>query len=312
MAANHAVNDIATQGYALPFERTHLSDLEVPGRKEEDPEVINYYKQLAEEGDVTAAAALGKMYSTGGRVLDIDYSLAVKYLELAADAGNLPAQGQLSYVLAQGLGGSAASEKYSDAHIFDMARKCAALGEQLGHVALGYIYMHGIGVAVNHTKAFETFSNVHSTAGAKNGDASFFMAEMLMGRGSSTEDNEESSAEKQHAHTLLNGMDMQSAVMQIKSEVGPDGRITHTASGMGEYADDPQVKATTDEIGRIIASVTPEEQKILSRINLMDAQALKNEQMSPAMRARMNKLQVCSECMSVPPSLSRSLHIVTH
>jgi len=282
VSANHAVHDILDKGYALPHERTHLSELEKPGYRKAavdasaDPEVISYYRQLAEEGDATAAATLGKMYSTGSRVLDIDYSQAVKFLELAADAGNLHALGHLSYVLAQGLGGAANSERFQDAEIFEMARKCAARGEPSGHMALGYAYMHGVGVAVNHSKAFETFEKIH----AKSGDAAFLMAEMLMGRGSA----------KEKAQNGSNSPGGPGAALNMQSRVGADGTVTGVR-GL-EHSDDPAVQATSQEIGELLGSATPEMQLVLGRINLMDPEALRKEMnLAPALRTQLAKLQ---------------------
>jgi hypothetical protein len=109
-AANEAAEQIRALGtggaHPRYSERLKLSDVEVAvskGRKDVDPEVIDYYKHLAAGGDANAANNLGSMYMQGSRFVDQDVDRAFHYFRLAADAGHVSASAQLGYLLAQRL-----------------------------------------------------------------------------------------------------------------------------------------------------------------------------------------------------------------
>jgi len=183
-AANYAVNQINQRGYPLYIEKSKLVDVdrEAMGRKprDSDPELLDYYRHLADEGDVYASLALGNMYMSGSRLNKQDYTSAAKYLKIAADGGNAAASGQLGYILAQGLGGSVGQNVPND-KVVEYIRFGANRGDVTGLLGLGYVYLLGIGVEKNETKAKELFSKIAS----KNADASFYLAEMIMGEAGS-------------------------------------------------------------------------------------------------------------------------------
>lgn len=109
-AANEAAEQIRLLGMggAHPkfSERLKLSDVEVAvakGRRDVDPEVIDYYKHLSAGGDSSAANSLGSMYLQGSRFVDQDVDRAIHYFRMAADVGHVSASAQLGYLLVQRL-----------------------------------------------------------------------------------------------------------------------------------------------------------------------------------------------------------------
>ena len=84
-AANEAAEQIRGLGtggsHPKHSERLKLSDVEVAvakGRRDVDPEVIDYYKHLSAGGDANAANSLGNMYMQGSRFLDQDVDIAIR------------------------------------------------------------------------------------------------------------------------------------------------------------------------------------------------------------------------------------------
>ena len=107
IAANIAADQIRKRGLPMHSERVKISDMEVTAsgnRKDADAEVVDYYKHLVSAGGDTAAAhTLGSMYLHGSRFIEQDIDKAIYYLRMAADVGNVPASGQLGYLMAQQL-----------------------------------------------------------------------------------------------------------------------------------------------------------------------------------------------------------------
>ena len=180
-AANVAMNQIRERGYPYHVEKAYLKDEDnaaKPLSSDNDPEVVQYLKQLVEEGDLQASINLGKMYLHGNKLLDQNLETAAKFFKLAAKAGSPSASGMLGYILAQRLGGSVNSE-YSDEEIAEMLLSSSARGDPHGVQGYGYVNFHGIGVERNHTKAFNLFHK----ASTKHPDAPFWMGEMQSGSG---------------------------------------------------------------------------------------------------------------------------------
>lgn len=148
-------------------------------QNENDPEVVQYYKQLADEGDINACLTLGRIYISGNRLMGQDYDMGFKYLGLAADSGSVSASGHLGYLLAQGLGSADIRAKYDENRIVELLKFASRRGDSYGVLGWGYIYMKGIGVVRNETKAFEIFVK----ASNKHPDAAFYLGEMLVGTG---------------------------------------------------------------------------------------------------------------------------------
>lgn len=180
-AANYAVNQINQRGYPMYIEKSRLVDIEKDlGKKQRDadPELLDYYQHLADEGDVYASLALGNMYMTGSRLNNQNYPSAAKYLKISADGGSAAAAGQLGYLLAQGLGGSV-GQNIPDEKVFEYIRYSANRGDVTGLLGLGYVYLLGIGVERNESKARDLFAKIAS----KHADASYYLAEIIMGQG---------------------------------------------------------------------------------------------------------------------------------
>jgi TPR repeat protein len=180
-AANVAMEQIESRGFPLYTERSYLSNEEKAPRSQSgdsDPEVVQYYQHLVSEGDVQASLTLGRMYMHGNKLLDQDLGRGAAYLKKAADGGSTMAMGHLGYTLALGLGGDTQME-YSNEQIAEMLRVSNARGDPFGVLGYGYVHLKGIGVARNHTHAWEQFTK----ASAKHPDAHFYMGEMLAGTG---------------------------------------------------------------------------------------------------------------------------------
>lgn len=63
-----------------------LDDLENPGSSE--TEIVDYYKLLADKGDIQSQVGLGQVYYQGGKVTEQDHQKALEYFKMAADAGS--------------------------------------------------------------------------------------------------------------------------------------------------------------------------------------------------------------------------------
>ncbi|CAB4053949.1 SEL1 [Lepeophtheirus salmonis] len=67
-----------------------------------DSDKIDYYQFLADNGDVQVQVGLGTLYYQGGRGMDKDHSLALKYFKRGADAGNPVAMAYLGKLYLEG------------------------------------------------------------------------------------------------------------------------------------------------------------------------------------------------------------------
>ena len=108
-AANHVANSIEEKGHATFIDHTRLSDSSSApnrgqGRREFDPEMLDYYQGLADEGDWGAAMTLNTVYSTGSRFVQQDHLKATKYLNIAVRFDHPSARGLLGYYIASEIG----------------------------------------------------------------------------------------------------------------------------------------------------------------------------------------------------------------
>lgn len=187
-AANIAINDMEEQGYQPHLEKAYLSQEEKTSRapsSDNNPEVLQYYSHLVDEGDTQAAVNLGRIYMHGNKLVDEDVQRGMHFLKIATDSGSPVAAGQLGYALAQGQGGEF-RRHYSDEDIAEMLRFSSMRGDPYGVLGYAYVHFKGIGIKRNHTKAFEMFQKVSS----KHPDAFFYMGEMLSGQGGVPVDDE--------------------------------------------------------------------------------------------------------------------------
>ena len=109
-AANQVVSHIEEKGYTMFIDTKRLSDTSGKSssqrghggqmRREFDPEMMDYYQSLAEEGDWSAALTVSQVYYSGSRFIPQDQDKALKYLKIAAALDNPSARGILGYHLA--------------------------------------------------------------------------------------------------------------------------------------------------------------------------------------------------------------------
>ncbi|MCP9259261.1 Protein sel-1 protein [Dirofilaria immitis] len=91
-----------------------------------DSNLLNYYKYLADKGDLQAQVGLGQLYLTGGRGVEQNMDLASQYFSTAAQAGSTNAY--------------------------------AYLGNPVGQSGLAIMYMYGKGVKQDYAKAAKLFT----------------------------------------------------------------------------------------------------------------------------------------------------------
>jgi TPR repeat protein len=121
---------------------TYLSYLP-KGKREFDPEVIDYYTFLANEGDVNAAITLGNLHLQGTRYIDQDLPKAAQYFRIASDSGNAIAAGTLGYLVAQNHP-SDLGQGMNVSSIRALLQYASNRGDPSGIVGLGYLYYRGI------------------------------------------------------------------------------------------------------------------------------------------------------------------------
>lgn len=224
-AANVAADQIRQRGLPVHSERVKISETEVAatsGRKNIDTEVVDYYKHLVSGGgDSAAAHTLGGMYLQGSRFVEQDLAKAAHYFSIAADIGDVPASGQLGYLLAQQLvlrinmkrekakktldggnedrleedkvaangEGPKTSGKISDEvkKIKKLLRYADNRHDVHGQLGMGYLHYTGLSETAEDS-AQGTFKNISaafqafSNAQTKHSDAGFYLGEILMGR----------------------------------------------------------------------------------------------------------------------------------
>lgn len=103
---------------------------------------MEYFAQLAQDGDMNSAISLASIYSTGYKNIKIDMKLAVKYLSLAAASGSANAQGQLGYLLATGPEGVPVEADRA----FSLLSNADKRQDTMGTLGLGYCHFKGVGV----------------------------------------------------------------------------------------------------------------------------------------------------------------------
>ena len=266
-AANVAVSSILKRGHPLQLEHKYLSEeSKGPSRSkaEDDPEVIAYYTQLSAEGDLPASLNLAKMYYNGNRAIDQNLQQASIYFKRASELGSWASAGQLSYLLMQRLGGRL-NDEYSDAEIFNMARKSADKGDANGVMAVGYAYLRGIGVPVNHTKAFELFM----AAQGKHPDSSFHIGEMLVGRAGRSDSSNKGKYANVHSQSDSD------ITLHFLKQSGLRGENWVFEGFPTDLLSQPLRVTSTKELADRMNEFSEEEKNKLANVNLLVAEATK-------------------------------------
>ncbi|KAK0086045.1 hypothetical protein PV325_003982 [Microctonus aethiopoides] len=119
-----------------------------------DDDLIEYYKLLAERGDVQAQVGLGQLHYQGGRGVPLDHQRALEYFQNAANAGNPIAMAFLGKIY---LEGSDIVPQDNDT-AYKYFAKAAMMGNPVGQSGLGLMYLYGRGVERDTTKALQYFT----------------------------------------------------------------------------------------------------------------------------------------------------------
>ncbi|EFP05318.1 CRE-SEL-1 protein [Caenorhabditis remanei] len=142
-----------------------------PGTAPLESNLVEYYKMLAEKGDTSAQLGLGQIYLAGGRGLNQNFELAVRYLTAAAESGSSDA---LTYLGKMYLDGTPFTPKdYQKA--FEYLMKSADKSSPSAQAVLGAMYMKGKGVKKNIEKALKLLT---LSADKKNADGQMYLAEL--------------------------------------------------------------------------------------------------------------------------------------
>ncbi|OQR78381.1 protein sel-11-like [Tropilaelaps mercedesae] len=117
------------------------------GQLSED--LIQYYRFLADKGDVHAQVGLGHLHYQGGRGVQQNHTRALTYFLQAANTGNANAMAYLGKMFLEG--GKAVQQNNEAAFkYFSMA---AEKGNPVGQAGLGTMFLYGQGIPKDHDRA---------------------------------------------------------------------------------------------------------------------------------------------------------------
>ncbi|GMS77877.1 hypothetical protein PENTCL1PPCAC_52, partial [Pristionchus entomophagus] len=119
-----------------------------------DSNLLEYYRFLADKGDVSAQLGLGQLFLSGGRGVEQNFDEANRYLTSAAEAGNAAAYAYLGKMY---LDGTAATPQ-DNVTAFHFFLKSAEKSNQIGQAGLGIMFLQGRGVRQDYARAFRLFS----------------------------------------------------------------------------------------------------------------------------------------------------------
>ncbi|KAM9249909.1 protein sel-1 homolog 2 isoform 2-T2 [Dugong dugon] len=140
----------------IPVEKVRLT--ERPENLSSNSEILDwdihqYYKFLAERGDVQIQVSLGQLHLIGRKGLDQDYYKALYYFLKAAKAGSANA---MAFIGKMYLEGNAAAPQ-NNATAFKYFSMAANKGNAVGLHGLGLLYFYGKGVPLNYAEALKYF-----------------------------------------------------------------------------------------------------------------------------------------------------------
>ncbi|XP_076971242.1 protein sel-1 homolog 2 isoform X4 [Tamandua tetradactyla] len=150
------IADKLEKSEGIPVEKVRLT--ERPENLSSNSEILDwdiyqYYKFLAERGDVQIQVSLGQLHLIGRKGLDQDYYKALYYFLKAAKAGSANAMALIGKMY---LEGNAAAPQ-NNATAFKYFSMAASKGNAIGLHGLGLLYFHGKGVPVNYAEALKYF-----------------------------------------------------------------------------------------------------------------------------------------------------------
>ncbi len=157
--AEHVVHELETDGVGTIIEKARLTDehartggssLGGHGAADDDEDVIQYYQQSADNGDVGAQLALGQLSLYGARGVEQNPERAARYFRAAAAQGNTEAMSALGQMHVQGLG----VEQENDTAL-EYFKRAAEKGNSNAQNGLGFMYLHGQGVKQDQKEALK-------------------------------------------------------------------------------------------------------------------------------------------------------------
>nr|XP_035921674.1 protein sel-1 homolog 2 isoform X8 [Halichoerus grypus] len=142
------IADKLEKSEGIPVEKVRLT--ERPENLSSNSEILDwdiyqYYKFLAERGDVQIQVSLGQLHLIGRKGLDQDYYKALYYFLKAAKAGSANA---MAFIGKMYLEGNAAAPQ-NNATAFKYFSMAASKGNAIGLHGLGLLYFYGKGVPVS-------------------------------------------------------------------------------------------------------------------------------------------------------------------
>ncbi|XP_068380056.1 protein sel-1 homolog 2 isoform X5 [Eschrichtius robustus] len=150
------IADKLEKSEGVPVEKVRLT--ERPENLSSNSEILDwdiyqYYKFLAERGDVQIQVSLGQLHLIGRKGLDQDYYKALYYFLKAAKAGSANA---MAFIGKMYLEGNVAAPQ-NNATAFKYFSMAANKGNAIGLHGLGLLYFYGKGVPVNYAEALKYF-----------------------------------------------------------------------------------------------------------------------------------------------------------
>ncbi|XP_069863788.1 protein sel-1 homolog 2 isoform X2 [Dipodomys merriami] len=150
------IADKLEKSEGIPVEKVRLT--ERPENLSSNSEILDwdiyqYYKFLAERGDVQIQVSLGQLHLIGRKGLDQDYYKALYYFLKAAKAGSANA---MAFIGKMYLEGNAAAPQ-NNATAFKYFSMAADKGNAIGLYGLGLLHFHGKGIPVNYAEALKYF-----------------------------------------------------------------------------------------------------------------------------------------------------------
>ncbi|RUS80976.1 hypothetical protein EGW08_011251 [Elysia chlorotica] len=119
-----------------------------------DDDLLQYYHFLADKGDQQAQVVLGTLYYQGGKGVQINHEQAYHYFSTAAESGSGHALGYLGKMHSEG----SPFIKQNNQTAFEFFKKSSEKNNHIGQAGLGMMYLNGLGVDKDVTKAFRYFS----------------------------------------------------------------------------------------------------------------------------------------------------------
>lgn len=118
------------------------------------PPALERFRARAEKGDPGALRDIGLAFHLGSFGLKVDYREALRWYEMAAAKGNLPAMVNLAGILMDNRIGSEGAERDRNmARAYALTRRAAEAGNVTAQLNMGKFLQLGKGVAVNEDEA---------------------------------------------------------------------------------------------------------------------------------------------------------------